>query len=49
MTVDALRMAAKHMYYSSDKAREKLGYAPRPARQALTDSVDWFRANGYLD
>tara|TARA_R110000868_G_scaffold10900_7_gene52745 strand:- start:544 stop:1536 length:993 start_codon:yes stop_codon:yes gene_type:complete len=49
VTVDALRMAAKHMYYSSDKAREKLGYAPRPARQALTDSVDWFRANGYLD
>jgi dihydroflavonol-4-reductase len=48
MTFDALRMAAKHMYYSSDKAREKLGYAPRPAREALTDSVDWFRENGFL-
>lgn len=49
VTVDALRMAAKHMYYSSDKARAKLGYDPRPARQALTDSVDWFRANGFLE
>ena len=48
VTIDALRMAAKHMYYSSDKAREKLGYAPRPAREALTDSVDWFRGNGFL-
>lgn len=49
VTVDALRMAAKHMYYSSDKAREKLGYAPRPAQQALTEAADWFRENGFLD
>lgn len=49
VTVDALRMAAKHMYYSSDKARARLGYAPRPAREALTDAVDWFRGNGFLD
>jgi dihydroflavonol-4-reductase len=49
VTVDALRMAAKHMYYSSDKAREKLGYAPRPAKQALTEAADWFRENGFLD
>lgn len=49
VTVDALKMTAKHMYYSSDKARSKLGYAPRPAREALTDSVDWYRANGFLD
>jgi dihydroflavonol-4-reductase len=49
VTVDALKMAAKHMYYSSDKAGEKLGYAPRPAREALTEAVDWYRENGYLD
>ena len=49
VTVDALRMAEKHMYYSSDKARAKLGYAPRPAREALTDSIDWYRENGFLD
>ncbi|CAN0600144.1 unnamed protein product [Laminaria digitata] len=49
LTVDALRMAAKHMYYSSDKAREKLGYTPRPATEALTDAADWYRDNGFLD
>lgn len=49
VTVDALRMTAKHMYYSSDKARAKLGYAPRPAGQALTEAVDWYRENGFLD
>ena len=49
VTVDALKMAAKHMYYSSDKARETLGYAPRPAREALTEAADWYRENGFLD
>ncbi|MEX2455455.1 MAG: hopanoid-associated sugar epimerase [Rhodospirillaceae bacterium] len=48
VTLDALRMAAKHMYYSSEKARADLGYAPRAARLALTDAVDWYRENGYL-
>ena len=48
VTVDALRMAAKYMYYLSDKARADLGYRPRPAQEALTDAVDWYRANGFL-
>lgn len=48
VTVDALRMAAKHMYYSSDRAKAELGYAPRPAVEALTDAVDWYREKGYL-
>lgn len=49
VTVDAVRMAKKRMYFSIDKARRELGYDPRPATQALTDAVDWFRASGYLD
>ena len=49
VTLDALRMAAKFMYYSSEKAGRQLGYAPRPAREALTDAVDWYRANGFLE
>jgi len=48
MTVDSLRMAAKHMYFSSNKAREELGFAPRPAEEAIHDAVSWFRYNGYL-
>lgn len=42
-TVDGLRMAAKRMYYSSEKARRELGYAPRPGREALVDAVQWLR------
>ena len=49
VTVDAVRMAKKRMYFSVDKARRELGYAPRPAADALTDAVDWFRFNGYLN
>ena len=43
-----LAMAKKRMFFSSAKAREKLGYAPRPARQALADAIAWFSAEGRL-
>ena len=48
MTRDHLKMARKRMFYSSAKATAELGYAPRPARQAIEDAVAWFRANGML-
>lgn len=48
LTMDALRMARKRMYYASDKAKRELGYAPRPAVEALGDAVAWYRENGYL-
>jgi dihydroflavonol-4-reductase len=41
-------MARKKMYFSSAKAMRELGYAPRPAGDAIDDAVGWFRANGYL-
>jgi dihydroflavonol-4-reductase len=47
-TVDAVRMAKKKMFFSSTRAIEELGYAPRSARQAIGDAVAWFRANGYV-
>ena len=47
-TIDTLKMAAKKMYFSTAKAERELGYTHRPARQGLTDAVDWFRANGYV-
>jgi len=46
-TVDGVRMARKKMYFSSAKARERLGYAPRPAEQAIADAFAWFRSNNY--
>ncbi len=48
ITRDGVRMAKKKMYFSSAKAMRELGYASRPARDAIVDAVGWFRANGYL-
>jgi dihydroflavonol-4-reductase len=48
ITVDAVRMARKRMYFSSEKAQRQLGYAPRPPTEALRDAIAWFREHGYL-
>jgi dihydroflavonol-4-reductase len=48
ITRDGVRMARKKMYFTSAKASRELGYAARPARDAIADAVGWFRANGYL-
>ena len=47
-TIDAVRMARKKMYFSSQKAKRVLGYRPRPGIEALADAVAWFREQGYL-
>lgn len=47
-TVNGVRMSRKAMYFSSDKARAALGYRHRPASEALSDAVDWFRDHGYV-
>jgi dihydroflavonol-4-reductase len=47
-TVDGLRMAKYHMYFSSAKAERELGYSARPYRDALADAIGWFRAQGRL-
>ncbi|MBF8269684.1 MAG: NAD-dependent dehydratase [Gammaproteobacteria bacterium] len=46
-TVDGVRMAKKKMYFSSEKARKKLGYSARPAHAGLVDAIEWFRENAY--
>jgi dihydroflavonol-4-reductase len=48
VTLDGVRMSRKKMYFTSEKASHELGYAPRPAREAIADAVRWFEANGYL-
>jgi dihydroflavonol-4-reductase len=47
-TVDGVRMAKKHMYFSSARAERELGYRARPAEAAFADAVAWFAAAGYL-
>jgi dihydroflavonol-4-reductase len=47
LTVDSLRMARKHMFFSSAKAQRELGYRSRPAQVAIADAVQWFEEAGY--
>jgi len=46
-TVDGIKMAKKHMFFFSEKAKEKMGYQSRTARAALEDAIDWFVLNNY--
>ncbi len=48
LTLDSLRMARHHMYYSSARARAELGYQARPWQAAVAEALDWFRAAGML-
>ncbi|MGR9108016.1 MAG: hopanoid-associated sugar epimerase [Gammaproteobacteria bacterium] len=44
LTVDGVRLSKSLMYFSSAKARERLGYCPRPAKEAVADAVSWFQS-----
>lgn len=48
VTVDGVKLAKKHMFFSHQRAREELGYRARPARDALADAVAWYYAHRYL-
>ena len=45
-TVDGVRLARKHMFFSYAKAERELGYRPRPAEEALSDAARWFLQAG---
>jgi dihydroflavonol-4-reductase len=45
--LDAVRMAKKKMFVSTEKARRELGFTPGPVDAALGRAVEWFQANGY--
>jgi dihydroflavonol-4-reductase len=48
ITVAGARLAKKKMFFSSRRAREELGYSPRPVAEAFRDAIEWFAHNGYL-
>ncbi|HVY81798.1 MAG TPA: hopanoid-associated sugar epimerase [Steroidobacteraceae bacterium] len=48
ISVEAVRMARKPMYFSSDRAVQELGYQWRSPILAIRDAVDWFREAGLL-
>ncbi len=45
--LDAVKMARKKMFVSSEKAKRELGFTPGPTDHALGRAVQWFRNNGY--
>ncbi|HZC70918.1 MAG TPA: hopanoid-associated sugar epimerase [Jatrophihabitans sp.] len=46
--LEAARMATTRMAFDDTRARGELGYAPRPAVEAIDDSARWFVDNGYV-
>jgi len=48
LTVDALNMSRHHMFFSSKKAQDELGFTARPYQEAIADAVAWFRQAGYI-
>lgn len=43
-----VRMALHKMFFNPAKAIRELGLPQTPPQKALSDAVDWFRANGYV-
>jgi dihydroflavonol-4-reductase len=48
VTLDGLRMAKKHMYFTSRKAEAELGYRWRAPEQAIVDALQWFGTHGLI-
>jgi dihydroflavonol-4-reductase len=48
VALEAARMSTTNMMFSDQRARQELGYSPRPADEAIADSARWFVENGYV-
>ena len=48
-TTAALKAVISNRDTRHDKAAAELGYAPRPLADTVRDTVDWFKAGGYLE
>jgi dihydroflavonol-4-reductase len=46
--LEAARMSTSQMSFDISRARAELGYAPRPAVEALEASARWFAASGMV-
>ena len=46
-TVDSVKMSKKKMFFSSEKAKQKLGYEYRPGSEGLKDAINWFNEHHY--
>jgi len=48
ITADALNMSKYRMFFSSQKAKNDLGYGARSYRHGISDAMEWFGQKGYL-
>lgn len=46
--LEGVNMARKYMFFDCRKAKQELGYHPKPARLALRKAAQWFLENGYV-
>jgi dihydroflavonol-4-reductase len=46
--LEAARMSTTKMAFDDARARQELGYSPRPAAEAIEASARWFVDNGYV-
>ena len=44
----ALKMSSQFHCYTSQRARDELGYAVRPADESIADARAWFQKHGYI-
>ena len=47
-TVKTTTFIMEHFYVDAGKAVRELGLPQTPIETAVRDSIDWFRANGYV-
>ena len=47
-TMDSLRILRSNSFISSQKASQQLGYSHRPIREAIVNTIQWFKETGRL-
>ncbi|GAI79996.1 unnamed protein product, partial [marine sediment metagenome] len=47
-TLDEARIVTSNSDISHEKASKELGFQPRPMRETVVDTIEWFRQNGKL-
>jgi dihydroflavonol-4-reductase len=47
-TSESMQILKCHQKIESTKARDELGFSPRPVRDSVVDTLTWFAGNGYF-
>jgi len=48
LTVDGLKMAKHHMFFTSARAEAEIGYRAQPWGEAVADAIAWFKDAGMI-